>query len=173
MSSPYWLETGNPATRRQCATSFPRRSSRYGRETGIIRSRPVSRAGHPTPGPSIGHVATARALLASDHRPFYDHEPPAMPSQHAPVPQIRASRPCALSPPCYPRPRNCFPRNTPSGLSSVTFRPYIQGCRGNPAMAINGRRNKPFGPGGSTRRLHPSPGWALGFGGAELGSTRA
>ena len=23
------------------------------------------------------------------------------------------------------------------------------------AMAINGRRNKPFGPGGSTRRLHP------------------
>ena len=26
-----------------------------------------------------------------------------------------------------------------------------------PAMAINGRRNKPFGPGGSTRRLHPSP----------------
>ena len=24
-------------------------------------------------------------------------------------------------------------------------------------MAINGRRNKPFGPGGSTRRLHPSP----------------
>src|SRR5688500_14541869 len=30
-------------------------------------------------------------------------------------------------------------------------------CWGNPAMAINGRRNKPFGPGGSTRRLHPSP----------------
>ena len=30
-------------------------------------------------------------------------------------------------------------------------------CRGNPAMAINGRRNKPFGPGGSTRRLHQSP----------------
>ena len=30
-------------------------------------------------------------------------------------------------------------------------------CRGNPATAINGRRNKPFGPGGSTRRLHPSP----------------
>ena len=29
-------------------------------------------------------------------------------------------------------------------------------CWGNPAMAINGRRNKPFGPGGSTRRLHPS-----------------
>ena len=27
-------------------------------------------------------------------------------------------------------------------------------CRRKPAMAINGRRNKPFGPGGSTRRLH-------------------
>ena len=24
-------------------------------------------------------------------------------------------------------------------------------------MEINGRRNKPFGPGGSTRRLHQSP----------------
>ena len=30
--------------------------------------------------------------------------------------------------------------------------------RGNPAMAINGRRNKPIGPGGSTRRLHQSLG---------------
>src|SRR5688572_24285865 len=30
-------------------------------------------------------------------------------------------------------------------------------CRRKPAMAINGRRNKPFGPGGSTRRLRPSP----------------
>ena len=26
-----------------------------------------------------------------------------------------------------------------------------------PAMEINDRRNKPFGPGGSTRRLHQSP----------------
>ena len=34
--------------------------------------------------------------------------------------------------------------------------PYIGGA-GSPAMEINGRRNKPFGPGGSTRRLHPSP----------------
>ena len=28
------------------------------------------------------------------------------------------------------------------------------GCRSNPDMAINGYRNKPIGPGGSTRRLH-------------------
>ena len=27
-------------------------------------------------------------------------------------------------------------------------------CRRKPDMAINGRRNKPIGPGGSTRRLH-------------------
>jgi len=40
-------------------------------------------------------------------------------------------------------------------------------------MAINGRRNKPFGPGGSTRRLHPSPAAPPGFGGGEIGSTRA
>ena len=26
-----------------------------------------------------------------------------------------------------------------------------------PAMEINDRRNKPFGPGGSTRRLHQNP----------------
>src|SRR3981081_3814063 len=52
-----------------------------------------------------------------------------------------------------------------------------KGCRRKPDMAINGRRNKPFGPGGSTRRLHPSPdisnsGRALGWGGGEIGSTR-
>ena len=53
-----------------------------------------------------------------------------------------------------------------------TFDPYIEGA-GLPAMEINGRRNKPFGPGGSTRRLHPSPFVTVGFGGGELGSTRA
>ena len=45
-----------------------------------------------------------------------------------------------------------------AALSSVTFNAYIRSGRGNPAMAINGRRNKPIGPGGSTRRLHQSPG---------------
>jgi len=30
-------------------------------------------------------------------------------------------------------------------------------------MEINCRRNKPFGPGGSTRRLHPSPPHRRGF----------
>jgi len=39
-------------------------------------------------------------------------------------------------------------------LFSATFRAYIENCRREPAMAINGRRNKPIGPGGSTRRLH-------------------
>src|SRR5262245_49464905 len=43
------------------------------------------------------------------------------------------------------------------------------GCRGNPAMAINGRRNKPIGPGGSTRRLHQNPSQWMAFGGAEIG----
>ena len=40
--------------------------------------------------------------------------------------------------------------------------PYIEGA-GSPAMEINGRRNKPFGPGGSTRRLHQSPPFMDGF----------
>ena len=50
--------------------------------------------------------------------------------------------------------------SSPSGegkspaLFSLSLRPYIPRCRGNPAMAINGCRNKPIGPGGSTRRLH-------------------
>src|SRR6266513_3570116 len=43
-----------------------------------------------------------------------------------------------------------------------TFAPYIEGA-GSPAMEINCRRNKPFGPGGSTRRLHPSPQRLRGF----------
>ena len=42
------------------------------------------------------------------------------------------------------------------------FAPYIEDA-GSPAMEINGRRNKPFGPGGSTRRLHPSPPLLGGF----------
>jgi len=58
-----------------------------------------------------------------------------------------------------------------AALSSVTFSAYIPSCRGNPAMAINGRRNKPIGPGGSTRRLHQSLA-STGFGGGEIGSTR-
>jgi len=41
-------------------------------------------------------------------------------------------------------------------LSFSIFGAYIEGA-GSPAMEINDRRNKPFGPGGSTRRLHPSP----------------
>src|SRR5215831_4983489 len=40
-----------------------------------------------------------------------------------------------------------------SALSPWFVTPYIRRA-GLPAMAINGRRNKPFGPGGSTRRLH-------------------
>jgi hypothetical protein len=40
-------------------------------------------------------------------------------------------------------------------LSSSTFAPYITpAVPQGPAMAINGRRNKPIGPGGSTRRIH-------------------
>ena len=45
---------------------------------------------------------------------------------------------------------------TEPALCFSTLAPYIGGA-GSPAMEINCRRNKPFGPGGSTRRLHPSP----------------
>ena len=51
--------------------------------------------------------------------------------------------------PCQPGRRAPTP-----GLFLTTICAYIRGCRRKPAMAINGRRNKPFGPGGSTRRLH-------------------
>ena len=43
-----------------------------------------------------------------------------------------------------------------AALFFSTLAAYIGGA-GSPAMEINCRRNKPFGPGGSTRRLHPSP----------------
>ena len=50
-----------------------------------------------------------------------------------------------------------FPsRSAPLALFFSKLAPYIEGA-GSPAMEINDRRNKPFGPGGSTRRLHPSP----------------
>src|SRR5262249_51582373 len=42
-------------------------------------------------------------------------------------------------------------------LSRSAVCAYIGNRRREPAMAINGRRNKPIGPGGSTRRLHPRP----------------
>src|SRR5882762_2915041 len=48
------------------------------------------------------------------------------------------------------------PNGPPRALFFSTFAPYIEGA-GSPAMEIKCRRNKPFGPGGSTRRLHPSP----------------
>src|SRR3954447_5522377 len=51
---------------------------------------------------------------------------------------------------------NRNPNAAPIALFSLSFAPYI-GEAGSPAMEINGRRNKPFGPGGSTRRLHQSP----------------
>jgi len=63
-------------------------------------------------------------------------------------------------------PQECLPR----GLFSATVAAYIERA-GSPAMEINGRRNKPFGPGGSTRRLHPSSA-ERNFGGGETGSTR-
>src|SRR5712664_4205319 len=67
----------------------------------------------------------------------------------------------------------CFrPKRPPQALFFSTFAPYIGGA-GSPAMEIKCRRNKPFGPGGSTRRLHPSPPASAGFGGGETGSTRA
>ena len=53
-------------------------------------------------------------------------------------------------------------RSAPLALFFSKLAPYIGGA-GSPAMEINGRRNKPFGPGGSTRRLHPSPPQKRGF----------
>src|SRR4051794_7852393 len=67
------------------------------------------------------------------------------------------------------------PLSTPVGpLCFRRFAPYIEAA-GSPAMEINCRRNKPFGPGGGTRRLHQNPNqsWLTGFGGGETGSTRA
>lgn len=64
-----------------------------------------------------------------------------------------------------PEPANLlcsFRSRPPSALFFFRLAPYIGGA-GSPAMEINDRRNKPFGPGGSTRRLHPSPPLRSGF----------
>jgi len=59
--------------------------------------------------------------------------------------------------------RTAFPScSVRSALFFSKLAPYIGGA-GSPAMEINDRRNKPFGPGGSTRRLHPSPALQDGF----------
>ena len=57
------------------------------------------------------------------------------------------------------------------GLPSGNVAPYIEWA-GSPAMEINGRRNKPFGPGGSTRRLHQNPDYPLLSGGFRRGRNR-
>jgi len=47
---------------------------------------------------------------------------------------------------------------TPAWSFFVNLAPLYSGSRREPAMAINGCRNKPIGPGGSTRRLHQCSG---------------
>ena len=72
--------------------------------------------------------------------------------------------PATISPPACrspqfgngPKPSNSPCTRPPAALFFFRLAPYIGGA-GSPAMEINDRRNKPFGPGGSTRRLHPSP----------------
>ena len=58
-----------------------------------------------------------------------------------------------------------------TGPFSARNWPYIEGA-GSPAMEINGRRNKPFGPGGSTRRLHQSLEFSPSHGGFRRGRNR-
>jgi hypothetical protein len=62
-----------------------------------------------------------------------------------------------------PKPSNSPCTRPPADLFFFRLAPYIGGA-GSPAMEINDRRNKPFGPGGSTRRLHPSPPWRVSAG---------
>ena len=83
-------------------------------------------------------------------------------------PRFRTARPAQAKPgsACVPRP---FGRVAFHGTVFLNLCPYIGGA-GSPAMEINGRRNKPFGPGGSTRRLHQSP--AASRGGFRRGRNR-
>ena len=49
---------------------------------------------------------------------------------------------------------SCQGAKIAAALCDLGRKRLYSSCRGNPAMAINGQRNKPIGPGGSTRRLH-------------------
>ncbi len=81
-----------------------------------------------------------------------------------PQPSIsRTAQPRDLSRLICAEPDSLFP--------SRLLRPIFRALSARAAMAINGHRNKSFGPGGGTRRLHPSPFRRAGFGGGEIGST--
>src|ERR1700722_625086 len=68
------------------------------------------------------------------------------------MPQASATSRTARSTPDCP-PEMSFMALFPYSFFGNLLRLYLKGWR-KPDMAINGRRNKPFGPGGGTRRLH-------------------
>ncbi len=70
----------------------------------------------------------------------------------APLPLRQRFRDTARAPAAWPA---CYRPAISSGLIFPTGHgTAILVTAGSPAMAINGYRNKPFGPGGGTRRLH-------------------
>src|SRR3989304_2251822 len=140
--------------------------------------------------PRYPHISEPHPLQPPEIRPSRLSSPPSIgPSTSMnPAPcALRIRKPSKIRPRFFARMRhphggfrNMFhvkhfapaaPQPHPRPLF-LNPQPLYSSCRGNPAMAINGRRNKPFGPGGSTRRLHPSPA-GTGFCGGELRSTRA
>ena len=153
------------------------------------RDRPRSRL--PSSGSTAArpHIATVAAHGAGNTRdrirriPRNEHRPRASHNRHTaePSPGARPGRFHGDIRPRVRRPagnrqlgRNSGPAQShpirhvppcsrpPAALFFFRLAPYIGGA-GSPAMEINGRRNKPFGPGGSTRRLHPSPPFNGGF----------
>jgi hypothetical protein len=149
-------------------------------------SRPGAARPHQKPAPVVGSEAAHRNLRGSlcrqypwpdtshsrcEHRPRASHnrhtaEPSPGPGQAGFTtisdPGCGGRRESASLPAIRDRSKaSQFAVFLPCSLATAAlffFRlaPYIRGA-GSPAMEINDRRNKPFGPGGSTRRLHPSP----------------
>ena len=99
------------------------------------------------------HMRTLALRSAHRQKPHLHETPP-----HANPPKGTFSR-CANT-----RRENAFPNPLRA--------PILPTPLARAATAINGHRNRSFGPGGGTRRLHPSPlGDQAGFGGGEIGST--
>jgi hypothetical protein len=114
---------------------------------GATISLPLSPCGRVWRTGAMAKVSRVRGNRVSIGR----YPSPALASLGHPLPQGEREKEGARLRRIAPNPQQI------RGLFSSTNAAYIERCRGNPAMAINGRRNKPIGPGGSTRRLHQSP----------------
>ena len=153
MAAPPTMELDDPGKR---SRNRAQRARRYKRatthgcltfESGAI-AKQVSRSGSPSSSPFPGGGGSA-----SMKRKRNESRGGVKLRRSHPTPTLTVAR---VDPPVQGGDAEPGARSRRPALFSSTFAAYITpAVPQGPAMAINGRRNKPIGPGGSTRRLHP------------------